>query len=467
MRTAVGLAGAAAGEQQGDPIAPMLVAVAGALGRLESEPAGQARGGARPPAVRLREAPLLPAVRGRARTPSGCASRTRSAPTRTSSCPRRGGSTAHCRSSGGADAARAQHQRRDARASPGAIYKRKWEVDAKRADLESAAAGATERGYEQRGRSRARLRGGQRGLRLRSAGGARGAQAPGDSSEAAAAARASRRRSARRSSRDVGGAEAAAGATRRSARRCFGLGRFEEARRARWRVRGRRRRSCGGWRRPRCSSARSRALRGFDSAGAAAALEALVGDRRGRGPARLHRQGRPGALRRRLPRLAVSHRRPRPPGRVQRAAPGRGALVRLRRLDPRRLLLPEAARAAAVEAGRRDRATPTTSRSCASSPTSSSTGSAATCAAGCSSDVADNWRMLCSRLLAHRPRRRAVRAHVLLAGCRRTGRDEPGAVADDRPLRHARAAARTGSRCATRTGCARRRCRSWSSTRRP
>ena len=102
------------------------------------------------------------------------------------------------------------------------------------------------------------------------------------------------------------------------------------------------------------------------------ALAALVGGQHGRGPPCLHRQGRAGALRRRFPRLALSHRRPRPARGVQRAAPRRGALVRLRRLDRRRVLLPQAPPAARGQGRRARSRTPTTSSSCASWPTSSS-----------------------------------------------------------------------------------------------
>ena len=72
------------------------------------------------------------------------------------------------------------------------------------------------------------------------------------------------------------------------------------------------------------------------------------------GCAARRRQGRPCALGRWVPRLAVSHRRARATGRVRRPAPGRGSLVRLRRVDRRRVLLPEATAPARGQARRRD-----------------------------------------------------------------------------------------------------------------
>ena len=91
---------------------------------------------------------------------------------------------------------------------------------------------------------------------------------------------------------------------------------------------------------------------------------AASGGHAGRGSARVDRQGRPRAVGRRVPRVAVPHRRARAARGVQRAAPRRGAVVRVRRLDRRRLLLPQAARAAAEQAGRARSPTRTTSSSC-------------------------------------------------------------------------------------------------------
>ena len=71
--------------------------------------------------------------------------------------------------------------------------------------------------------------------------------------------------------------------------------------------------------------------------------------------ARTARQDRARAVGRRVPRLAVPHRRARPPRRMQGPAQRRGSLVRLGRLDPRRLLLPEAQAAARVQGRRQQR----------------------------------------------------------------------------------------------------------------
>ena len=153
-------------------------------------------------------------------------------------------------------------------------------------------------------------------------------------------------------------------------------------------------------------------LRGFDEDPSA---EAALGRARRRPRRRVRRaaqrQGRPGAVGRRVPRLAVSHRRARPARGVRRAAPRRGALVRLRRLDRRRLLLPQAARAAASQAGRRDHGRRTTSRS------SRELGervpgrrAARTCAGSCRQRALDDCADALTALLAHRPRRRAARA---------------------------------------------------------
>ena len=343
----------------------------------------------------------------------------------------------------------------------GAIFKHKWTLDAKRFDLESAY-WCYGRGLEQEGDPR-RDYAGVNAAFVADQLAELEDQGPGVSTEAAelrARADAIRAEIVARLAPDDGGwAEATLGEAH------FGLGHFEQATEHLARVAAETREL---WRLETTAmqlGALAR-LRGYDSAAAAGALKALVGGQDGRRPARLHRQGRPGALRGRLSRLAVSHRHPRPARRVQGPAPGRGALMRLRRLDPRRLLLPEAARAAAVEAGRRDRgrrlhhprarARRRVPRRCPRQPPR----------------PADrgHHRQLEDALLevlADRPRRGTVRAHVLLQGGEGRARRARHAVANDRSLHHHLAAARTGSRCATRTGCARQRSRSWSSTRRP
>ncbi len=97
----------------------------------------------------------------------------------------------------------------------GAIFKRKWEVDAARSDLESAP-WCYERGFEQVGDPRPRVRGHQRRVRLRSA---RGTGGPGarniDRGEEAPRAR---RRDPRTRSSGLPSRATGSGPTRRSAR---------------------------------------------------------------------------------------------------------------------------------------------------------------------------------------------------------------------------------------------------------
>ena len=304
----------------------------------------------------------------RERTARSCASRTRSAPTRTWSCPRRA-ARPRARDPHRGRLARGQHQRRDAR-DRGRDLQAQVGGDAKRADLESAAVVLPARLRAAR-RSESRLRRASTPPSSATSWRSSRSATPGISGEAARAARA-RRRDPAPDRRERARRSRVAGATRPSARRSSASG---DSRRppSTSPASGRPRRdSCGGWRRRRCSSARSPACAASTAGRCEPALEALVGDRPGRGPPRRHRQGRPSALRRRLPRLAVSHRHPRPARGVQGAAPGRGAFVRLRRLDPRRVLLPQAAPAAGVEGRRRDRGRRLRAPSCASSPRSSS-----------------------------------------------------------------------------------------------
>ena len=193
------------------------------------------------------------ACAARGRTPRGCASSTRSARTRTWGCPRPGGSTGRCRSSARA-APLEESSSAETLGLAGAIYKRKWE-STRSAPTSRAPPGATSAALSSRG-TRARLRGHQRGLRLRSAGGAGGAQGPGVATRRRRCAR-EPTRSAPRSPRTGVRRRRWGDATLGEA--LFGLGRVR-ARRAEplARIRGRPRRgSCGDWRRRRCSSARS------------------------------------------------------------------------------------------------------------------------------------------------------------------------------------------------------------------
>ena len=343
----------------------------------------------------------------RERTARSCASRTPSAPTRTWSCPRRAGSTARSRSSPRAARSRtAAAPRRSGSRGRSTSASGSWTPNA---PISRAPRGATSAATSSAPIRITPTRGSTRPSSATSWRSSRSGR-PGSPSEAAALRERAdeiRRRIAATTHGDEGGwGDATLGEA------LFGLGRFEEAAEHLARVPG--------------GAGRTAVATGDDGDAARRARAAAplrLGGRRGRargagrrpggrGPPRLHRQGRPGALRRRLPRLAVSHRHPRPAGGVQDAAPRRGALVRLRRLDPRRVLLPQAPPAAGVEGRRRDRGrrlrhprararrgVPRRGQGRPPRPA-----------------VRERGRQLedaLVALLAHRPRRRPVRAHVL------------------------------------------------------